>query len=350
MYSYGQSGGSQVQHLPPLNYVSIPGPSSVPPSEGAPSPTPSGASNQPIVYHYSYHYTIQPGQTLPNGMPAPPGAPMQGVTSTQPNTQPPPALQMVNATPQQTQPSKPDSIPNGTNSVNYNLYSSSINKNTTSSTVVNKSENKSSSTVHHIHHYGPGSNEPKSNGPSSIPVTNGYGPCDPRSPLNRDGPGSPPGPCDPNYPGKMGRLGSPPRTNDDDPNRPGGPNSNISININKTMTHTTHYTGQRPDGTPLTSTPYHNRNRSRSPSPERYPRKVRDPNDPSTLYITRTSYSDSLERLRKPAHQGLPFPETSPIKPGNAKIPRHVDDLMEDFPDADVSFISGTIFLFFFEF
>lgn len=52
--------------------------------------------------------------------------------------------------------------------------------------------------------------------------------------------------------------------------------------------------------------------------------------------ISRSSHSDSLDRVRRPKNETLPFPNTSPIKGvGENKIPRRVDDLMNSFSDSE---------------
>lgn len=343
IYNYGGSGGSAVQPLPPLNYVSV-----APPTEGsAPSPTPSAATTgQPVIYHYSYHYTIQPGQPLPEGA-HPPSSP--------------PALQIV--PPPATGYSSTSTVSNNTAANNVN--SSTINEihrdvRHHTSTVTNKNIINDRTT-----NRGPDPLEP------GYPISDGGRPGYPGPDGGRPGypvtDGGKPG-----YPGPDGRPGgpssinysinsttsnyrtdshhhpfptgpserSPPRDSPstysgrDPPSsgRPtdGDPNRNITININKTTTHTTRSTSSTradggeypPDGqSPLTSTPY--RGRSRSPE-RRYPAEPRYPSGPS----------DSLERVRRPHQPGLPFPDSSPVKPhdGTTRIPRKVDDLMNEFP------------------
>ncbi|XP_018012755.1 uncharacterized protein LOC108669839 isoform X3 [Hyalella azteca] len=127
----------------------------------------------------------------------------------------------------------------------------------------------------------------------------------------------------PTGPGDKGPR-EPPYDDRDPPLRPNDPSRNITININKTTTHTTRTTrdGDYPSGgdQPLTSTPY--RGRSRSPD-RRYPSEPRYPSGPS----------DSLERVRRVREPGLPFPDTSPVRPvGEQRLPRRVDDLLNEFP------------------
>lgn len=331
IYTYGgtdTTGRSGVQPLPPLNYVNVPSAQSVPPSEGAPSPTPSSqAQTQPIIYHYSYHYTIQPGQPLPDGAPPPPAgmvpvsqpalqvapsthsAHHSHVThhthtssTTQPghpsHVSPPSKPSQVSPTDHLGQPGQPGH-PNS--SINYNIHSYS-------SRTVNRSD---TTNVNHSGPHGPG-------GPGGL-----YGPDsrpadEPGYPRKPHEPGSPDGPSGPDGPGHPG---------------------SISITINKTTTRTTH-TGGYPgssdgDVPPVTSTPYSSRGRSVSPEP-------RTPGSPQHVtYVTnvsRTSYSDSLDRVRRPKNETMPFPNTSPIKSlDNGKIPRRVDDLMTSFSDSEVS-------------
>jgi len=180
--------------------------------------------------------------------------------------------------------------------------------------------------------------------------------------------GSPDGPGDPNGPGGP-----------DGPNGPGG--KNISITLNKTTTtHTTHthpghpgqpghpgypgYSdrppcclhetavscgpncsfgphginpGKKPvNDSPVTSTPYPNRGRSISPEPRNGTLSPPNVNINYTTNVSHSTYSDSLERVKRPRHHGLPFPDASPIKPqANGKIPRKVDDLMTTFTDSE---------------
>lgn len=340
IYTYGgteTTGRSGVQPLPPLNYVNVPSAQSVPASEGAPSPTPSSqVQTQPIIYHYSYHYTIQPGQPLPEGAPPPPAGLVPGsppalqvappsthsaqhsqvshhthtTTHTTQGGQPshvsPPVKPSEVSPPER--PSQPGQPGHPSSTVNYNIHSYS-------SRTVNRTD---TTTTDHSGPHGPG------------------GPGGPYGPGGR--------PIDePGYPSKLREPGSP-----DGPDGPGGPGQpghpgSISITINKTTTRTTHSGGYPggPDGgdvPPITSTPYSTRGRSVSPEP-------RTPPGPQHVsYVTnvsRTSYSDSLERVRKPKTQTLPFPDTSPIKPSdNGKIPRRVDDLMTSFSDSEVSPLS----------
>ena len=312
IYNYGSSGGSAVQPLPPLNYVAVAPPNA---NEGAPSPTPSGksSSQQPVIYHYSYHYTIQPGQSLPEGAVAPAHPP----SATSPP--PPPALQIV--------------PPPATG------YSQSSNSTTTN---INKSSNITEihqSTNRDVQHHT--STTTTKNRDPLYPLDDGK----PRYPLND---GGKPGPTTINYtinsatnyrtdthdlpfPTSPSDTGSRPppvsRRSPSSPERhPNDVNRNITININKTTTsHTTRTSrdGEYPpgDGQPLTSTPY--RGRSNSPD-RRYPHEPRYPSGPS----------DSLERVRRTPQPGLPFPDASPLKPQeDGRIPRKVDDLMTDFPE-----------------
>ncbi|KAG0719112.1 Accumulation-associated protein [Chionoecetes opilio] len=392
IYTYGgtdTTGKSGVQPLPPLNYVNVPNAQSVPPSEGAPSPTPSSQTTQPIIYHYSYHYTIQPGQPLPDGAPPPP--------SMAPGS-PPPALQVAPSTHSNQyshsthrthtdtsthtgQPGHPSYVPapvkptqvspighpghpshpgqpghpghpghpshpgqpghpghpghpshpgqpghpghpgqpgqpgTPSSTTNYNIHSYS-----------NRTVNRTDTT--NVDHSGP------------------HGPGGPGGPYGPGGPGGPPyGPGklpldDPGYPRKPREPGSPDGPNNlDDPGQPGQPGhpGSYSISMHKTTTRTTHSGGYpgTPDGDvpPLTSTPYSSRGRSVSPEP-------RTPVSPHHVtYVTnvsRTSHSDSLERVRRPQNDTLPFPSTSPIKSSdNGKIPRRVDDLMTSFSDSE---------------
>lgn len=84
---------------------------------------------------------------------------------------------------------------------------------------------------------------------------------------------------------------------------------------------------------PVTSTPYSSRGRSVSP----------EPRTPSNTIIYHThmnrsslSHTDSLDRVRRPRNETLPFPNTTPIKGSdNGKIPRRVDDLMTSFSDSE---------------
>ncbi|XP_068247122.1 LOW QUALITY PROTEIN: uncharacterized protein [Palaemon carinicauda] len=379
IYTYGNTGGTGVQPLPPLNYVSVPGPSSVPPSEGAPSPTPSQLQGQPIIYHYSYHYTIQPGQPLPDGAPPPPqgmvmpGSPpaLQVAPSSQP--QPPQPAQPVTTHLTQTsqpahpshpvQPSQPDQH---STVVNYSLHKNSTR---TSTSTIN-----SRNTTNVIYPGGyPGGDGPggpgSPHGPGGPHGPDGpHGPGGPHGPSGPLGPGSPHGPGGPHGPSgphspvepygsispkdkdgpESPNYPSKPQGPDYGPGSPNGPTDpgqghpgSISITINKTTTRTTHtgYPGEpgRPyspnDGPPVTSTPYPSR--GRSVSPERPPVT----NAPQHItYVTniRSSHSDSLERVRRPRNDTLPFPDTSPIKGSNdGKIPRRVDDLMTSFSDSE---------------
>ncbi|XP_050718881.1 mucin-5AC-like isoform X3 [Eriocheir sinensis] len=361
IYTYGgtdTTGRSGVQPLPPLNYVNVPSAQSVPASEGAPSPTPSSqVQTQPIIYHYSYHYTIQPGQPLPDGAPPPPaglvpGSPpaLQVAPSThsaqhshlshhthsnthtshggQPSHVSPPVKPSQVSPPER--PSQPGQPGHPSSSVNYNIHSYS-------SRTVNRSDTTSTD---HTGPHGPGG----PGGPHGPGGPGGpYGPGGPGGPYGPGGPGGPYGPGsrpidEPGYPSKLREPGSPDGpSGPDGPGQPGHPGS-ISITINKTTTRTTHSGGYPggPDGgdvPPITSTPYSTRGRSVSPEP-------RSPGGPQHVsYVTnvsRTSYSDSLERVRKPKTHTLPFPDTSPIKPSdNGKIPRRVDDLMTSFSDSE---------------
>ncbi|KAB7507955.1 hypothetical protein Anas_06012 [Armadillidium nasatum] len=287
VYTYGQNqSGSQVQHLPPLNYVSAPPGTTVRHNDSAPSLSPS-SGNQPVIYHYSYHYTLQPGHSLPEGVPQPPGTtyPIQ------------PALQV--ATPVDKGPHK--SGPTSLNSYEYKKTTSSH-----TSSAVDRSD-----TTNVIRHYSPErTTEPR------FPTTEPRFPTtEPRFPTTtRDGP-----PYDDRYP----------RDTEPDSNR------NISITINKSSRHVTH-TKDYPSGGPSTSTPFPTTGRSRSSSPDRYPRGPGTAPYGTVTHVTRTSYSDSLDRLRKPPHEGLPFPDTSPIRPkDDSKIPRRIDDLMTTLSDSE---------------
>jgi len=370
IYTYGQdASGSQVKPLPNLNYVQVPGAGSVPPSEGAPSPTPSQLQQgQPIIYHYSYHYNIQPNAD--GTMPAMAGVPPPALQMA-PTTHTLPAGQIVNVQPgtQQSPPEHPHQ-PGGSNSINYNITSSSVSSN--KSTSIN---NRTETTTHVL---------PGSTGSPGYP-TGGY-------PTGGYPNGGYPTGGYPNggYP-TGGRPGSPdepsaltvqPVTGPNGPGEPDGPDGpngkNISITINKTTTtHTSHsghpghpghpgYPGGQPNclhettvscgpqcsfgpnginptkrpvnDSPLTSTPYPTRGRSTSPEP----RDGGMPVPPGNVHLNYTnnvyhhSHSDSLERVRRPKHHGLPFPDTSPIKgQANGKIPRKVDDLMTSFTDSE---------------
>ncbi|XP_071551121.1 uncharacterized protein [Panulirus ornatus] len=408
IYTYGNTGGTGVQPLPPLNYVNVPGPQSVPPSEGAPSPTPSGQlQGQPIIYHYSYHYTIQPGQPLPEGAPPPPG----GIISSSP-----PALQMAPATQhppqsshhthivqqshtsthsshpgQSSQPSQPSQpglpgqpgqpsqpglpgepsqghpgqpgqptqpgqlSPTGqptlpgqpSTLINYNVHSVSSSTRSTSSTVKHDTSSVGypGGPPGHDEPYGPQS--PHSpGGPDGplLPADDHY-PSKPHGPESSNGPGSPIVPSGISSPGGPGGLSIP--NGPAEPTQPGHPGhpGSISITINKTTTtHTTHSGGYPdgpnvPDGSsdvpPVTSTPYPSRGRSVSPEPHspgsNVPQHVT-----YVTHVTRSSHSDSLDRVRRPKHETLPFPDTSPIRSsGDNKIPRRVDDLMNSFSDSE---------------
>ncbi|XP_064089060.1 mucin-2-like isoform X2 [Macrobrachium nipponense] len=362
IYTYGNTSGTGVQPLPPLNYVSVPGPSSVPPSEGAPSPTPSQLQGQPIIYHYSYHYTIQPGQPLPDGAPPPPpgmvlpGSPpaLQVAPSSQPLPSQPaqpvtthltqtsqpvrpsqPAHPSHPAHPghpaQPTQPDQPSTV------VNYSLHKHTTR---TSTSTVNQRD-----TTNIIHPGGyPGGVGPGGPGSPHSPGSP-HGPSGPHSPAEPYGSISPKdkdGPDSPNYPSK-------PHGPDYGPGSPNGPTDpgqghpgSISITVNKTTTRTTHHAGYpgepgRPyspsDVPPVTSTPYPSR--GRSVSPERPP-VTNAPHHITYVTNIRSTHSDSLERVRRPRNDTLPFPDTSPIKPGgDGKIPRRVDDLMTSFSDSE---------------
>lgn len=342
IYTYGGSEAtsrSGVQPLPPLNYVNVPSAQSVPPSDGAPSPTPSSVQAQPIIYHYSYHYTIQPGQPLPDGAPAPPGGVVPGSqpalqvappsthsaqhshvthhthSSTTSHTgqpgqpgqpghpgyvSPPGKPTQVSPTDQPSQPGQPG---HPSTNINYNIHSYS-------SRTVNRND---TTNVDHSGPHGPGG-PGGPYGPDRRPADDPGYPRKPREPGSPDGPGGPDGPGHPGHPGS------------------------VSITYNKTTTtRTTHSGGYpgSPDGDvpPVTSTPYSSRGRSVSPEP-------RTPSSPGHVtYITnvsRTSYSDSLDRVRRPKNETMPFPNTSPIKSqDNGKIPRRVDDLMTSFSDSE---------------
>ncbi|KAF2355026.1 hypothetical protein FHG87_014218 [Trinorchestia longiramus] len=352
IYNYGSSGGSTVQPLPPLNYVSV----APPAGDSAPSPTPSNTTGQPVIYHYSYHYTIQPGQTLPEGA-HPPSSP--------------PTLQIA-----------PPPVSG------FSSHSTNINKSSTLNEVhhvTNRDTRHHVTTTKTINERPigrdpldsgypsdgkpgypgdgkpgypgdgkpgyPGDGKPgyPGDGKPGYPGDGkpGY-PGDGKPGYPRDGkPGYPgdgkpgdgkPGPTSVNYsvnssnyhtethhhpfptgPGDKGPSGPP----YDDRDKPNDPNRNITININKTTTHTTRTTrdGDYPGGDqPLTSTPY--RGRSRSPD-RRYPPEPRYPSGPS----------DSLERVRRTKEPGMPFPDTSPVKSvGEQRLPRRVDDLLSEFP------------------
>ncbi|KAK7078514.1 hypothetical protein SK128_000976 [Halocaridina rubra] len=346
IYTYGNTGGTGVQPLPPLNYVTVPGPSSVPPSEGAPSPTPSQLQGQPIIYHYSYHYTIQPGQPLPDGAPPPPG----GLTSGAP-----PALQMatshqpLHSTPSSTvqptktsqpaypsQPSHPSQPSQPSTVVNYNLHSHSSSH--TSSSTVNRTN-----TTNVVHTGGPRPNDPYGSGSPQGPEGGPHGPGSPYGSICPKGSGKPDGPDRNDYPKFPVKPQSPPEgPSTNDPGHSGHPGS-ISITINKTTTtRTTHsgYPGE-PSGPhsptdmpPVTSTPYPSRGRSVSPEPSPYSSNA--PQHISYMTSARSTHSDSLERVRRPKTEPVPFPDTSPIRPaGNGKIPRRIDDLMNSFSDSE---------------
>ncbi|XP_018012754.1 proteoglycan 4 isoform X2 [Hyalella azteca] len=335
IYNYGSHGGSTVQPLPPLNYVAV----APPTGDGAPSPTPSNPTGQPVIYHYSYHYTIQPGQPLPDGAHPPSSPPTLQIA-------PPPAS-------------------------GYSANSTNVNK-----TTINEVHHHTTSrdTRHHVTtnkviHEPPlgylddGKPDYPGNGRPGYPRDGqpGY-PRDGQPGYPRDGQPGYPRDGQPGYPGDRkppadGKPGSssinysvnsstnyvtethhhpfptgpgdkgprePPYDDRDPPLRPNDPSRNITININKTTTHTTRTTrdGDYPSGgdQPLTSTPY--RGRSRSPD-RRYPSEPRYPSGPS----------DSLERVRRVREPGLPFPDTSPVRPvGEQRLPRRVDDLLNEFP------------------
>ncbi|KAK8743835.1 hypothetical protein OTU49_001287 [Cherax quadricarinatus] len=399
IYTYGNTSGQGVQPLAPLNYVNVPGPHSIPPSEGAPSPTPSSQlQGQPIIYHYSYHYTIQPGQPLPDGAPPPPG----GIVSTSPpalqmapaNQQPPTSAQhnqyiqkshtSTTTTTRSTQPGHPShpgqpgqpgypsqgqpvypgqpgqpgypsqpaypdhpghSVssaqptqpqPSSSTIVNYNIHSST----TRSTKTVNRND---TTTVGYPGHpgsdglYGPGG----PGGPGH-PVDDHSYPSKPHGPGSLNGPSSPGGPGGTTGPSGPGQPGH--------PDHPGHPGS-LSITINKTTTsHITHpgsYPGAPSglDGSgdvpPVTSTPYSSRGRSVSPEP-RSPSNHTPQHVTYVTHITRSSHSDSLDRVRRPKNETLPFPDTSPIRStGEHKIPRRVDDLMNSFSDSEDGPVGG---------
>lgn len=303
IYNYGSSGGSAVQPLPPLNYVAV----APPTSEGAPSPTPSAlASGQPVIYHYSYHYTIQPGQQLPEGAAHPPNSP-------------PPALQIA-------QPP----------ATGFSQTTSSTNRINKSSTV--KETHQTSSTSRHHSTSRTGDDRPKEE-PTSLYPSN-------RRPTY-PGDDKPGGPTSINYSVNTTNYKTethhhpfpttPDKTSGDprhpSSQHPNDPNRNITININKTTTHTTHTTtrdGEYPEGIiPVTSTPY--RGSSRSPD-RHYPNEPRYPGP---------GPNDSLERVRKHPQPGLPFPDASPVKPQDGtRIPRKVDDLMSEFPEKVSQYMS----------
>lgn len=309
IYNYGSSGGSAVQPLPPLNYVAVAPPNS---DGAAPSPTPSTLTQgQPVIYHYSYHYTIQPGQSLPDGA--------------HPPSSPPGALQVV----------PPPATGYSSQSTTDATHANSINKTTN---IVNEVHRTTNRDIHHHHNattktfngrpgdrepldaqYNPNNNRPGYPGdrkPGSNSINYSVNSSSYKTETH-DHP-FPTMPSD-----KAPR--SPSFDNRDPSGRPNDPNRNITININKTTTHTSRTTNS--DGTyppndnqlPLTSTPY----RGRSGSPERrYPGDIRYTSGPS----------DSLERVRRLPQSGLPFPDNSPVKSQDSThIPRKVDDLMTDF-------------------
>ena len=303
IYNYGSSGGSTVQPLPPLNYVAV-----APPNieGGAPSPTPSGVTQgQPVIYHYSYHYTIQPGQSLPEGV-HPPSSP--------------PALQIVPppATGYSSQSNDATRTFNKTTNVINEVHRTTNRdiQNTPTKTISGHPGDREPLDPNYYHDSNkPGYPSDRKTGPNSINYTV-------NSSNYRNETHDHPFPTLPNE----NTPRDPNFDNRDYSGKPHDPNRNITININKTTTHTSHSTSTR-DGrefppnsnqVPLTSTPY----RGRSRSPERRHPEPRYPSGPS----------DSLERVRRAPNSGLPFPDTSPVKPQDSThIPRKVEELMSDF-------------------
>jgi len=297
VYNYGSSGGSAVQPLPPLNYVAVNQ------REGsASSPTPSSnvtPGQQPVIYHYSYHYTIQPGQPLPEGAPQPPagaiphpGPPTSPPATTSPSA--PPALQIAPTSPtgysSNTVSSNVNDVRNTTNVIHH--HHTTTNHETHHRTNVDSHHNNVLDTYNN-------KNINKYPGQDPHPGTNvtGYS-VDSYSTEKRDYQPFPIAPRD----------RSPPHSPDSrSPARPGEPKININIHETKTYSSTTRTDDH---GFPITSTPH--RGTSRSPDRHYGP-------------------SDSLDRVRRPPNTGLPFPNESPVKPQDpAHIPRNVDKLLSE--------------------
>jgi len=297
VYNYGSSGGSAVQPLPPLNYVAVNQ------REGsASSPTPSSnvtPGQQPVIYHYSYHYTIQPGQPLPEGAPQPPagaiphpGPPTSPPATTSPSA--PPALQIAPTSPtgysSNTVSSNVNDVRNTTNVIHH--HHTTTNHETHHRTNVDSHHNNVLDTYNN-------KNINKYPGQDPHPGTNvtGYS-VDSYSTEKRDYQPFPIAPRD----------RSPPYSPDSrSPARPGEPKININIHETKTYSSTTRTDDH---GFPITSTPH--RGTSRSPDRHYGP-------------------SDSLDRVRRPPNTGLPFPNESPVKPQDpAHIPRNVDKLLSE--------------------